>query len=96
MEKAEVIKKLKELKPLLQNEFSITEIGLFGSFNNDTYTAESDIDLLVELGKPIGWNFMSLEIFLEKAFGRKIDLVTKAALKKQMKDQILKSVTYID
>jgi hypothetical protein len=29
MEKAEVIKKLKELKPLLQKEFSITEIGLF-------------------------------------------------------------------
>jgi hypothetical protein len=45
---------------------------------------KSDIDLLVELEKPIGWKFFTLEIYLEKAFGRKIDLVTKNALRNRL------------
>ena len=71
------------------------EIGLFGSFSDNSFTEDSDIDILVELEKPIGWKFFSLELYLEKILGRKIDLVTKNALKEQMKEGILKQVNYI-
>ncbi|MFO7827650.1 MAG: nucleotidyltransferase family protein, partial [Bacteroidales bacterium] len=70
-------------------------IGLFGSFSNGDYTNDSDIDLLVELEKPIGWKFFSLEIYLENVFGRKVDLVTKNALKEQIKENILQQVDYV-
>jgi len=93
--KAEIINKLQELKPILQTDYSVKEIGLFGSFSDDTFNEESDIDILVELYQPIGWRFFSLEIYLEKTFGRKIDLVTKSALKEQIKDKILRQVNYI-
>jgi len=93
--KNEIVNKLRELKPYLNKEYSVKEIGLFGSFTDDTYNEESDIDLLVELEKPIGWRFLSLEIYLEKIFGRKIDLITKNALKKQIKERILNQVNYI-
>ena len=93
--KTDIITKLKELKPTLQKEYAVKEIGLFGSFSDDTYTEASDIDILVELEKPIGWKFFTLELFLQNIFGRKIDLVTKNAIKKQIKDQILKQVNYI-
>lgn len=93
--KAEIINKLQELKPTLQADYSVKEIGLFGSFSDDTFDEESDIDILVELYQPIGWKFFSLEIYLEKAFGRKIDLVTKSALKEQIRDKILKQVNYV-
>ena len=93
--KAEIINKLKELKPTLQSDYSVKEIGLFGSFSNDTFNQDSDIDILVELYQPIGWKFFSLEIYLEKTFGRKIDLVTKSALKDQLRDKILKQVNYV-
>ncbi len=73
----------------------MNEIGVFGSFSNETQTEESDIDLLVALDKPIGWKYFSLEIFLEKTFGRKIDLVTKSALKEQLRDNILSTVVPI-
>ncbi len=56
---------------------------------------ESDIDLLVELYKPIGWNFFSLEIYLEQVFGRKIDLVTKSALRDRMKEEVLSKVNFV-
>lgn len=90
-----ILDKLGELKPILHREYSVKQIGLFGSFSDDSNTSESDIDLLVEFEKPIGWKYFSLEIYLESVFGRKIDLVTKNALKKQLKDRILSQVQYI-
>lgn len=93
--KNEILSKLKELKPTLYQDYAVKEIGLFGSFSDDTYTANSDIDIIVELEKPIGWKFFTLEIYLEEIFGRKIDLVTKNALKDQIKESILKQVNFV-
>lgn len=93
--KDEIISLLKELKPTLRKEFAVKEIGLFGSYSDETFSHESDIDLLVELEKPIGWKFFSLELYLEEKLGRKIDLVSKNALREQMREKILKEVQYV-
>ena len=93
--KNEIVNKLSDLKPILHREYSVRQIGLFGSFSDDSYTEESDIDILVEFERPIGWKYFSLEIYLENIFGRKIDLVTKNALKEQLRDRILNQVKYI-
>lgn len=93
--KSDILDRLNELKPFLQKEYSVKNIGLFGSFSDNSFSDESDIDILVEFEKPIGWKYFTLEIYLEKTFGRKISLVTKNALKDQIKDKILKQVKYI-
>ncbi len=93
--KNQIINKLRELKPILFSEYSVKEIGIFGSYANETNTEESDIDILVEFDKPIGWKFFSLELYLEKIFGKKVDLVTKNALKDQIKSHILNQLVYI-
>lgn len=95
LHKNEILKKLTELKPILKREYSVKNIGLFGSFVSNNATHKSDIDLIVELEKPIGWKFFSLEIYLEKIFERKIDLVTKNALKERIKEDILSQVNYV-
>jgi len=93
--KNEVVTKLKEIKPLLFKEYSVKSIGLFGSYADETNTEESDIDLLVEFEKPIGWKFFTLELYLERILGRKVDLVTKNGLKDQIKNQILNQMEYL-
>lgn len=93
--KKEILTKLTELKPILYKEYSVKEIGLFGSYSDDSFTEESDIDILVELERPIGWKFFTLELYLENIFQKKIDLVTKNALKEQIKNQILKQVKFV-
>ncbi len=93
--KNDILFKLKELKPILYRDYAVKKIGLFGSFSDDSFSENSDIDILVELEKPIGWKFFSLELYLEKVFNRKIDLVTKNALKEQIKDIILEQVKYV-
>jgi len=93
--KNEILSRLVELKPLLHKEYAVKEIGLFGSFSDNSNKENSDIDILVEFDRPIGWKVFTLELYLEKVFGRKIDLVTKNALKEQIKEDILKQVNYV-
>jgi hypothetical protein len=93
--KSEILSKLTELKPILYKDYAVKEIGLFGSYSDNSNTEGSDIDILIELEKPIGWKFFTLELFLESVFNKKIDLVTKNALKEQIKDQILKQVNFV-
>ncbi len=93
--KSEILSKLAELKPILYRDYAVKEIGLYGSYSDNSFSEESDIDILIELEKPIGWKFFSLELYLENIFNKKIDLVTKNSLKEQLKDDILKKVDFI-
>lgn len=95
MEARDIITKLQEIKPNLQQEYAVKALGLFGSYANGTQTDNSDIDILVEFNEPIGWRFFTLEKHLEKILNRKIDLVTVNALRDQMKPVILSQVQYI-
>jgi hypothetical protein len=87
--------KLQELKPVLLDKFHVSKIGYFGSYAAGGQTDKSDLDLLVEFSQPIGWEFFTLEKFLEQEFGLSIDLVTKDALKERIKRPILDQVKYI-
>ena len=95
LDQKEILEKLKNLKPYLFQEFGVSEIGIFGSVARNESTESSDIDILVNLEKPLGWKFFSLQLYLEQIFHRKIDLVTKEGIKEQLKKDILTHVNYI-
>jgi predicted nucleotidyltransferase len=95
LSKNDVEKKLQEIKPVLVDKFHVSRIGYFGSYVNGQQTNQSDIDLLVEFSQPVGWGFFTLEKFLEQSLGIPVDLVTKNALKEQIKGTILNQVIYI-
>lgn len=83
------------LKPQLMDRFHIGKIGYFGSFARDEQTDKSDVDILVEFTRPIGWEFFDLQDLLEQKFSRKVDLVTVNGLRPQLKDTILSQVKYV-
>jgi predicted nucleotidyltransferase len=91
----EIENKIRSVKPYLENEFGIEQIGYFGSFANGDYHDDSDLDVLVSFRRKIGWKFFDLKDYLESIIGRKIDLVTEKSLKKQWKEAILQQVKYI-
>lgn len=91
----EIESKIRAVKPYLRDEFGIEQIGYFGSFAKGDYREDSDLDVLVEFSRKIGWKFFDLKDYLESVIGRKIDLVTERSLKKQWKQDILKQVRYI-
>lgn len=96
MDSIEITSKLKQAKPYLEENFHVNEIGFFGSFARGDADENSDIDILVGFSKIPGWDFFALEDYLENLLGKKIDLVTKAAIRKQLKTRILQEVKYIE
>lgn len=92
---SDIIDKIRQIKPILMKDFFVKRIGLFGSYSQGNHREDSDIDLLVEFEKPVGWKFFSLEDYLENVFGRKVDLVTEKSLKKQLKTSILNQTEYL-
>src|SRR5215216_1204134 len=74
--------------------YPIRELAVFGSVLRDDFAPDSDIDLLVEFEPDarIGFiGFGELEQELEAVIGRRIDLVSKRALRKVFRDAILSS-----
>jgi len=92
MQNLERIKKiLKEHKKELEEKYHIKSISIFGSYVRGTQTKESDIDILIELKKPITLiQFIKLEKYLSDLLGLKVDLVMKKSLKPYIKKQVLK------
>ncbi|THF78462.1 nucleotidyltransferase [Cohnella fermenti] len=94
MNKMDIQNTLQQQKQYLRDSFYVDRIGLFGSFLRDEQTADSDIDLLVEFSKPVGFEFIELKEYLEGVFGKLVDLVTPNALRPFMKDNIISEVQF--
>ena len=79
--KAKIINTIKNEKPHLAAEFNVKKIGIFGSFARGRQTGKSDIDIIIEFSKPIGFKFLELCDYLEKKLGKKVDILTPAGIK---------------
>jgi predicted nucleotidyltransferase len=76
--------------------YPLKRIGVFGSVARGEHSRRSDIDILVEFKKPVGFiAFLELEEYLGKLLKRKVDLVTRNALKPLVKQDILKHTVYL-
>jgi predicted nucleotidyltransferase len=88
--------KLRDIKPELEHKFGVKKIGIFGSFAKKLAGEQSDIDILVEIERPMGLiRFMQIEQYLTELLGRTVDLLTFESIKPYMKDDILKEVKYV-
>lgn len=92
----DIIKMLSELKTELANRFKVDNLGLFGSFGRSEQNMESDIDILVEFRQGADLlDLVALGNFLEEKLGRRVDIVTKRALRPEIRDQVLKEVSMV-
>lgn len=92
---AELQQKLSSHLEELSRDFTVSEIGIFGSYVRGEQKPESDLDILVNFSQPVGFiTFMQLEERLQQLLGVKVDLVTRAALKPHIGARILKEVRY--
>ena len=68
----------------------VAMVGVFGSMARGEATDRSDVDLLVRFGRPKSLlSVVALERQLGEALGRKVDLLTEAALSPYLRDRVL-------
>lgn len=80
----------------IYRQHDVAQLGVFGSVVRGEANEQSDIDLLVEFAKPKSlFGLIDLEQQLESALGRKVDLLTKAALSPYLRDRILQELRIV-
>jgi predicted nucleotidyltransferase len=71
---------LRENYPYLAAEYGVKKIGIFGSYAKGTPEDTSDIDIIVEFERPLGFRFVEFVEYLERLLGKKVDVLTPAGL----------------
>ncbi|OXU13995.1 nucleotidyltransferase family protein [Sedimentisphaera salicampi] len=94
--KQQIFERLNEESKNLKKQFSVSSLGLFGSFAHNQAGEDSDIDLLVRLDKPTFRNYMGLKHHFEREFGRKVDLVMEGTVKPRLRCKIGSEVEYAE
>jgi len=79
--------KLKAL-PILK-KYGVTKAGIFGSYATGKNKKNSDIDILVEPPKGIGFGFAGIQMELEEKLKKKVHLVTYKYIHPYIKKSIL-------
>lgn len=82
LSKDQVIQLLRTEMPYLHTRFGVLRLALYGSFARGEPRSDSDIDILVELERPLGLEFVSLADYLEEKLGRRVDLATFSAFER--------------
>ena len=90
MKRDKVIQILKQQTAELARQFGVKTLLLFGSVARDEATSVSDVDLLVEFNKPVGYfGLFALQDHLEKLLGCPVDLGTPESLKPRIRERIM-------
>ncbi len=78
------------IAPILERH-GVVRASVFGSFARGTQNADSDLDILIEFdGDKSLLDLAALQLDLEDALGREVDVVTYNSLNFRIRDNVLR------
>ncbi len=95
MTKNEILDFLREHKEELMQKYSVTKIGLFGSYAKDEAHDESDIDIAIESRKKDFFIREDLREYLEKHLKKPVDVGYLDSFRAYYKTKIEKEIIYV-
>ena len=82
---------LRTIKPILAQQFGVTQLALFGSTARDEARDNSDLDIMVRFDGPAtSARYFGVQFYLEDQLGCSVDLVTEKALRPELRPFIEK------
>ncbi len=91
-----VLRILKQKNAELSRQFGVKSLLLFGSVARDEATSASDVDLLVEFSRPVGYfGLFALQDYLEELLGCSVDLGTPNSLKPSIRDHVMGEAIHV-
>lgn len=96
MEEKKIIQIIHQAVESDPNKEYVQSISLFGSVLHGDATGKSDIDLILEPRKPMGFfKLVEIQLNLEKKLGKPVDLVTRRSISKYFRDKVLQEAKEI-
>lgn len=96
MDRRQVMGLLGQRTAEIRGRFGVGKLAIFGSVARDEARANSDLDVLVEfVDRPNFDNYMGLKLYLEELFGVRVDLVTAAALRQELRSHVQEELLHV-
>ena len=87
----EIREEIKAHQDVLAHKYGVAAVGVFGSYVRGEERSDSDLDVLVEILRPIDLlEPVGAEISLSEVLGLKVDFVPKRSLRVELRETILK------
>ena len=87
--KERVLEKIKSKIIKILKKYKIKRAGIFGSYATGEQKKNSDIDILIEPTKHMGFKFVGIQLELQNKLKKKVDLVSYKGISPYLKDKIL-------
>jgi len=93
----EIKRILKEHREEIREKYGVAIVGVFGSYAREEQNKTSDLDIIVELERPIGLKFYELWDYLENVLAIKVDVLTLSALKQKtlLWERVKEEIVYV-
>ncbi len=90
------IEEIQQITTPVFRQYGVSYAAVFGSVARGEDRPESDVDILVRLGRPTGMvGYMRLIENLEAALKRKVDLVTEQSLNEHLQPYVTRDLATI-
>jgi predicted nucleotidyltransferase len=75
--------------PILEEEYHVKSVEIFGSYARGEQSQKSDLDLLITFSQPYSlWELLDVKEFLSRKLRLKVNLVPKDSIKPLLKERI--------
>lgn len=96
LQRSHVLQVLRQIKPVLNEKYGVTQLGVFGSVARDQATARSDVDVVMEIEQPNLFTSVHIKEDLEEALNVPVDLVEyRPQMNAYLKARIEKEAVYV-
>ncbi|MEM8505876.1 MAG: nucleotidyltransferase family protein [Cyanobacteria bacterium P01_D01_bin.1] len=92
----QVLDILRKMKPVLQERYGVTHLGIFGSVARDEATERSDVDVVFEIEQPNLFTSVNIKEDLEAELNVRVDLVRyRERMNRYLKARIEREAVYV-
>ncbi len=75
-------------KPVFE-KYGVKRARIFGSFARGEARPDSDVDMVVDLERPLGFEYFAMQNELERELGREVDVMTEKSINKFFRPYII-------
>jgi hypothetical protein len=97
LDREQILAFLRQHKALFASQYSVSKIGLFGSYARNEQTEGSDIDIIIEMPADTEYIFdkrMALKGFLAQHFQRPVDVCHERALHPAFRPLVIQKTVF--
>ncbi len=90
-----VINQVSRLKSELRSRWGVKKIGCFDIYLDKHRTFDCELNILVELERPLGWEFFAMKEWIQKKLRMPIDICTERSIKADLREKVFRNIQYV-